>query len=119
MAKTILILEDEPLIAMDLEFAVGDTGHTAVTAIDNDEAKSLLEEHDIAGAILDVSLGRNCTCKPTATALSAAEVPFILHTGDLNRAGEHLRGFAAPVVAKPRPADDVVAALLNLMKETA
>ncbi len=119
MNKTILILEDEPLIAMDLELAVEDTGHTAVTAIDNDEAARLIDEHEIDGAILDVSLGRNCTCKPTATALDEAGIPFILHTGDLNRVGEHLREIDAPVIAKPRPADDVVATLLNLLSENA
>ena len=119
LAKTILILEDEPFIAMDLEMAVSDAGHIALTAIDNEEATRFCEDHVIAGAILDVSLGRKETCKPTATLLSEAEIPFILHTGDLNRVGEHLREIEAPVIAKPRPAEDVVATLLDLLKETA
>ena len=119
MTTTILILEDEPLIAMDLELAVNDLGLQAVTAIDNEEAAQLFAEHDIAGAILDVSLGRRETCKPTAALLSEAHCPFILHTGDLNRIGEHLREIKAPVIAKPRPAQDVVAMLLDLLKQSA
>ena len=117
--KTFLVLEDEPLIAMDLKFAFEDAGHDAVTAVDNEEALACIEKGNIAGAILDVSLGRGVTCKPTANRLLRDGIPFVLHTGDLNRVGEHLREIDAPVIAKPRPADDVVASLLNLLKEAA
>lgn len=117
--KTFLILEDEPLIAMDLKFAFEDAGHHAVTAVDNEEALTCIGKGDVSGAILDVSLGRGATCKPTANRLLQDGVPFILHTGDLNRVGEHLREIDAPVIAKPRPADDVVASLLNLLKKAA
>ncbi|MFW2349318.1 response regulator [Qipengyuania sp.] len=113
--KTFLILEDEPLIAMDLKFAFEDAGCEAVTAVDNGEARSLIENSAIAGAILDVSLGGGETCRETADRLLERTIPFILHTGDLNRVGEHLREIDARIIAKPRPADDVVAALMELV----
>ena len=114
---TFLVLEDEPFIAMDLQYAFEDVGHDAVTAIDNEEAMRLLDEQEISGAILDVSLGRGKTCEPTADKLQKLGLPFILHTGDLDRAGERLREIDAPVIAKPRPAADVVASLLSMMEK--
>ncbi|MCP9221148.1 response regulator [Erythrobacter sp. LQ02-29] len=115
--KTFLVLEDEPLIAMDLKFAFTDAGHDAVTAVDNEEALACIEEKTISGAILDVSLGKGKTCNPTADRLLELGLPFVLHTGDLDRVGEHLRNIDAPVIAKPRPADDVVATLLAMVEE--
>lgn len=114
--KNLLILEDEPFIAMDLQYAVEDAGHRPLAAIDNEEAAREIENNRIDGAILDVNLGRE-TCQATAMRLREACVPFILHTGDLNRAGEELQALDAPVVAKPQIAEDVVEKLLALMKE--
>ncbi|BBC71131.1 response regulator [Altererythrobacter sp. B11] len=115
--KTFLVLEDEPFISMDLKFAFEDAGHNAVCAVDNDEALACIEAHDIAGAVLDVSLGGGRTCEQTATRLNELSIPFVLHTGDLDRAGEHLRGLDAPVLAKPRPAEDVVSHLVRLTRQ--
>ena len=117
--KTFLVLEDEPLIAMDLKFAFQDAGHEAITVIDNDEALSCIDDGEIAGAVLDVSLGSGQTCKRTADRLLAKNIPFILHTGDLDRIGENLRRIDAPVVSKPRPTDDVIAALMALLAKDA
>lgn len=117
MKKSFLVLEDEPLIAMDLKYAFEDAGHEAVTAVDNEEALACIDEHQLEGAILDVTLGRNQTCKPTANRLLEEGIPFILHTGDLDRVGEHLREIRAPMIAKPRPADEVVSSLLDLISE--
>ena len=113
---TFLILEDEPLIAMDIKMAFEDAGYAAVTSVDNSEALSCIDDSTISGAILDVSLGGGETCRLTADRLSERKIPFILHTGDLNRVGEYLNEIDAPVVAKPRPADDVVAALMELVE---
>ena len=114
--STFLILEDEPLIAMDLQYAFEDVDQHAVVAADNAEASACIEKHDIAGAILDVSLGGGQTCQPTAQELTRRGIPFLLHTGDLDRVGEHLRDIDAPVLAKPRPSDDVVRHLLELVE---
>lgn len=117
--KTFLVLEDEPFIAMDLQYAFEDAGQEAVTAVDNAEAIACIDKHDIAGAILDVSLGGGETCQATASRLSSDGIPFILHTGDLDRVGEHLREIDAPIIPKPRPAEDVVARLIDLISQPA
>ena len=117
--KLFLVLEDEPFSAMDLQYAFEDAGYEAVTAVGNEEAIAHIEESDIVGAILDVSLGGGVTCQATATRLAKEGIPFILHTGDLDRVGEHLREIDAPIIPKPRPAEDVVARLIDLIGEPA
>lgn len=110
----VLILEDEPLIAMDLSMAFEDCAIAAVTAVTCAEASTALAEQAIDGAVLDVNLGKGETCEPVAVELRARGVPFLLHTGDLDRAGEALRDLDAPILAKPSGADDVVSRLFGL-----
>jgi CheY-like chemotaxis protein len=104
----ILVLDDEPLILLDLEFAVSDAGCIALTAMDPDEALELLAGNQVATAILDVSLGRGCTCERVVRDLVARGIPYILHTGDLNRLDDMVRGLGGELVAKPTPANTVV-----------
>lgn len=107
----ILVLEDEPLIALDLQFAFEDRGATVHLAASCEDAHVLLTQHAIDAAVLDVNLGRGSTCEKVAATLRERGVPFILHTGDLDRQGEAMRKLDAVVVPKPTPADLVVAAL--------
>ena len=102
----VLILEDEPLIAMDLSMAFEDCAIAAVTAV-------TCAEQAIDGAVLDVNLGGGETCEQIALVLKERAIPFILNTGDLDRSGELLRAIDAPVVAKPTPADRVVERLME------
>ncbi|KWV95352.1 MULTISPECIES: response regulator [unclassified Erythrobacter] len=114
--KTILILEDEPFIAMDLQFAFEDSGVQAVVAVSCSEAFTALDRHAVDGAVLDVNLGQGETCEPVAQELRKRDVPFVLHTGDLDRAGEALRDLAAPILAKPMDAEAVVERILGLRR---
>ena len=112
--KSILILEDEPFIALDLQLAFEDDGARAVVAVNCDEAFELLRTTEFDGAVLDVNLGRSETCEPVAVELKKRGVPFLLHTGDLDRTGEALRELNAPMMAKPSGAEEVVAKLFGL-----
>ena len=76
--KLFLVLEDEPFIAMDLQYAFEDAGYEAVTAVGNEEAIAHIEESDIVGAILDVSLGGGVTCQATATRLAKEGVRVLM-----------------------------------------
>ena len=114
-----LVLEDEPFIAMDLSMAFEDAGHEAATAATCEEAMDVLANRHIAGAVLDVNLGGGQTCEKAAAELDKRGLPFVLHTGDLNRVGELLRDFGAPIIEKPVPSETVVARLLDLCEENA
>ena len=111
--KCILILEDEPLIAMDLQLAFEDAGAEAVVTVSCDEAFEAMDGAEFDGAVLDVNLGGGETCEQIALVLKERAIPFILNTGDLDRSGELLRAIDAPVVAKPTPADRVVERLME------
>lgn len=119
--ERILIVEDEPLIALDLRYACEDLAIDTVMAA---TSRSALEALDgargspdaIDGAIVDVNLGRGESCGAIVDRLQALEIPFGLNTGDLNRSGEQLDAIDAPIMAKPNVASDVVKRLLELGK---
>ncbi|MEE2793674.1 MAG: response regulator [Pseudomonadota bacterium] len=110
--KRVLILEDEPFIAMDLAFAFQDEGIATVSAANCEQALEALQKEKIDGAVLDVNLGRGETCEAVATELRQRAIPFILNTGDLDRVGEMLRGMNAKIISKPSAADQVVRELM-------
>lgn len=115
----VLVLEDEPFIAMDLGFAFEDVSVRALIAATCAEARQYLADEQIDAALLDVNLGAGATCEPIAAELEERGLPFILHTGDLDRVGEFLRRIDAPVISKPACANDVAAQLLNLIDKPA
>jgi DNA-binding response OmpR family regulator len=112
--KCVLILEDEHLIALDLKYACDDAGLGSIVARTLAQACEELNRRSFDGAVLDVNLGGGETCEAVAHLLRARGIPFVLNTGDLDRAGEFLREINAPIIAKPSSADSVIARLLEL-----
>ncbi|MEZ0497745.1 response regulator [Sphingomonas sp. IW22] len=111
-AKRILIVEDEPLIAMMLEDfldalgkEVAGTAETVASALDRVAAGG------IDAAILDVNLRGGEKSWPVADALAAADIPFVLATGGDTVAPDHS---SRPVLAKPFTMDGVERALSSL-----
>jgi DNA-binding response OmpR family regulator len=109
----ILMLEDEPLILMDLEFAAEDAGARPLCASSVREALSILQAEPVDSAILDVTLKDGETCVPVARALDERGIPYLLHSGDLDRHDETVRGLRAELVAKPASAAGVIARALR------
>ncbi len=115
---TILLLDDEPLILMDLEFAARDRGCEVVATATCSEAIKAIEVHGSAidVAILDVSLGQGRTCFPVAHALDRHKIPYLLHSGDLDRLDERIRKLKAKLIAKPAAAEQVVSTAITACK---
>src|SRR5213592_4795828 len=79
--RSILIVEDEPLIAMMLEDFLETLGHKVVASCDSvASAKEHVEAGGFDVAILDVSL-KDGQVWPVADLLAAAGTPFVLATG--------------------------------------
>lgn len=77
----ILIVEDDPLIGLDLSIELEDADFAVVgVAPTVTKALALFNERGCDLAILDVNLGHE-TSAAIATALAAARVPFIAVTG--------------------------------------
>ena len=78
----VLLVEDEPLIAMMLEdFLDAMDREVAGTADNVSSALALIEAGGIDAAILDVNLRAGETSWPIADALAARDIPFLLATG--------------------------------------
>ncbi len=107
----ILIVEDEPLIAMMLEDFLEILGRVpAGTADSVASALELVEAGGIDGAILDLNLRGGETSLPVADALAAAGVPFLFATGGSHDSlAERFRN--RPALAKPFTMDSVAKAL--------
>ena len=96
---SILVVDDEPLIAMLTAEWVEDLGHAPVGPANTlKEALDLLGSAKIDGAIIDVSLGSEKSY-PLADALMARGIPFAFATGSVE--GEIERGHAVAVLCKP------------------
>ena len=111
MTASVLIVEDEPLIAMMLEDFLEMLGHRVVGPADNcTDAIALIAQGGLDAAILDVNLRGGETSGPIADALAAAGVPFLFASGGTSDRveGPHQ---ARPVLAKPFTMDAVAKAL--------
>ena len=80
-ARNILIVEDEPLIAMMLEDFILSLGHDVTANCDSvSAALAVVSAGRFDLAILDVNL-KGESVWPVATALRASGIPFVLASG--------------------------------------
>jgi DNA-binding response OmpR family regulator len=112
--KNILIVEDEPLIAMMLEDFLDILDHQVAGTADHIAAAlALIEAGGIDAAILDVNLRDGEQSWPIADALAARGIPFVLATGGSgDSVAESHRD--RPVLSKPFTMDGVEKALNGL-----
>jgi CheY-like chemotaxis protein len=108
----ILVVEDEVLIAMEIEQALADL-RCSVLGPAPSVALALIEREKPDFAILDVNLGRERSA-PVAEALRERGVPFALATGyDRSQATEEAYR-DAPHLGKPLDHQRLVGALARL-----
>jgi DNA-binding response OmpR family regulator len=109
----VLIVEDDPLIALDLHAALSAAGAGIIAATETTESLRLILRNDISVAVLDISLGdRDCT--QICQALLHRGVPFLFHTGNAHAA--MLQAWPqAPVVTKPVGGSAIVARVAALV----
>ena len=112
MRQTVLLVEDEFLIAMDLKLLLEQRGWRVTgPAATVEEALGLLHDELLAVAVLDVTL-RDGAVTRLAEALRAQNVPFVIasaHHNPERQGGEVLAG--ARNVGKPTEVQDLLAAL--------
>jgi len=116
-SSRILVIEDEALVALQLQSDLESAGHKVVGPARSLQAgMSLVDREEIDVALLDVSLGRE-TSAPIADRLLARNVPFAFVTGysDTAMLPEHLR--TMPRLIKPYGLSDVQRILAGLLDE--
>ena len=115
----ILVVEDEPLLAMLLEESLAELGHEMVgCAASIDQAMLIMDEAGIAGnaldfALLDYTLADEATSAPVAMRLSDDGIPFVYLTGhrSLPVSGDIP---VAPLLTKPFTLDQLEMALRTI-----
>lgn len=107
----ILILEDEPLLAMLLEESLAELGHEVVaSAATVGQALAEIDKTKLDFALLDYTLGDEATSVPVANRLRTQGTPFLYLTGHRSLPlGEDAP--AAPLLTKPFTLDQLDEAL--------
>ncbi|WP_337251475.1 response regulator [Sphingopyxis macrogoltabida] len=109
-----MIVEDDPLVAMMLEDALGALGHDIVgDAGDIATALGHIAAGGFDAAIVDVYLETGLPCDAVAEALAARSIPFLVATGGfVGQPGPCWND--RPILAKPFTLDSLEAALSGL-----
>jgi DNA-binding NtrC family response regulator len=111
--RTVLIVEDEPLVALDIVKAFERAGAIAVRARTVAQARNIVEQDGLSAAVLDFGLADGdaeqlCHC------LSEREVPFVLHSG---YSQSHTSAACRKGISIPKPAspDALISAVVKLL----
>ena len=105
--RSILVVGDQPLLAMDISQAFEPTGAAITTTTTLNQALFLVEHKGLSGAILDPALGKGDSSLLCAR-LKERRIPFIIHSGGVACAG-------ALQISKPAAEGALVAAMVGLI----
>ncbi|RYE33197.1 MAG: response regulator [Hyphomicrobiales bacterium] len=118
-AALLLVVDDEPLILMDVQAALEDAGFAVITAANAEEAMALFDEKsaEIKAVLTDIRLGRGFSGWDVArhARLTIPTMPIVYVSGD--SAGEWaVQGVPNSVmIPKPYVFAQIVTALAQLM----
>jgi DNA-binding response OmpR family regulator len=115
--KTILLLEDEALIAMDIAMELEELDFDVVNAGTIEDALNALESNHIDMAVLDLNINGHQT-DGVARTLRARQIPFVVCSGSqFEDVAEVFRGVRA--IAKPYRPEDLHAAVAATLESRA
>jgi len=109
----VLIVEDEPLIALELHDALHKAGASILAATTIKDALELIAYAKICAAIVDVKLGGH-DCSSVCAALSKQSIPFMFYTG-YSTAAPLSAWPHAPAVGKPAEGSTMVDTIAQLL----
>ena len=116
-SKLVLVLEDEPIVAMLIEDMLNEIGWRQVTLVEDiTEALDVTSASAIAFAILDLNIdGMRSTA--VSDDLRRRGIPFIVATGYGPGALDHV-GHDVPALQKPFIMQELQAAITRIMPAT-
>lgn len=114
MTKSILIVEDDPFIAMDLQDTFESAGYDVIgPAAGVASSISLIEDHVPDVAMLDYNLGDN-TSTPIAKDLARRNIPFLFLTGQMPDVVAKNEFKDKTVISKPFSPDHLIESIETL-----
>lgn len=108
----ILVVEDEPLIALDIADTLERAGARVIISYGLTEALGTINAHDWSAAVLDYELPDG-NCSSLCEQLRTRGVPFVVHTGHDELSRTYLGGVH---VCKPASGDKLVETLEQVLK---
>ena len=113
LGRSVLIVEDEPLIALELQNALCLAGASILAATNIKDALQLIGHARISAAIVDVNLGGR-DCSDVCAALTKSSIPFMFYTG--YSTADALPAWPdAPAVRKPAQGATMVDTIMQLL----
>jgi len=110
--RSILVVEDEPLIALNIVMAFEKVGAIALTARSLVDAIRLVEHDGLSAAVLDFGLG-NDDAAAVCGRLNERDIPFVLHSG-YTHASDACRG--GTVVPKPADPAALISTIVRMLR---
>ena len=110
--RSILIVEDEPIIALDIVTAFKNAGAVVLAARSLAEGSRLVEHDGLSAAVVDFGLGDH-DAGALCVRLEQQCIPFILHSGYTHHGPACRSGIVVPKPADPATLIQTVIALLR------
>ena len=115
----VLVVEDEALVAMDLEYMLEDSGATVVeTCVGNADAMCCLEAGGVDAVLLDYNLVDG-EADPTLQMALARDVAVVIHSGHASQETLRQTHPQIDVLAKPALPTQIVSALRSAVDRAA
>jgi DNA-binding response OmpR family regulator len=112
--RTILIVEDEPLIVLEVQGAFNAAGARIISTAKISDALKLIDATELSAAVVDINLGGQ-DCGAVCERLAQRNVPFVLYTG-MARPEVLLRWPEAPVLTKLVDTHKVVSVVAGILR---
>ena len=114
----VLVVEDDPLLLLELESILQDAGAEIVACCRNvKDGLMAVEKNGVAAAILDVRIGRT-TIAPVARQLAERGTPFLFYTGQVENDPALAEWSDHVVLSKPARPATIVAAVALLLEDS-
>jgi CheY-like chemotaxis protein len=117
--KIILVVEDEPLVALHIADCFKDAGAVVIIARTLKEAMQKVETENLSAAVIDHALRDGLTTSDVCERLNELNIPFVVYSGFSEIKGECAKG---ELVTKPATPEMLLTALngaLNYQRPTA
>ncbi|HKY94845.1 MAG TPA: response regulator [Kiloniellales bacterium] len=111
----ILVLEDEFILLLDLEWVLQEAGGAVTTARTVRDGLDAVADGPLDAAILDLRIGLE-SAEPVAQALADRSVPFLFYTGQVGDDPVLRHWPSRTVLPKPAQSQTIIAAIAKLLR---